>query len=121
MVATLEVGGQEAGDTPMQPERDGHLREAGDRECQRERSVLGLAEMAGDEDLGREVDPERDEPADDQQCRAADVRGALGNGVAIDLGDRPVVHLGGSAAITASVMACVLAARSWSRGTPARS
>ena len=77
MIARLLIAREELGRPAVQAERDEDLAHTRDGERQSERSELGLAEMPGDQRLADEVDPDRDHPADEQECRPPDVGSAL--------------------------------------------
>ncbi|HET9755301.1 MAG TPA: hypothetical protein VFP66_02265 [Candidatus Limnocylindrales bacterium] len=76
VIARLLIPREELCRPAVQAERDEHLAHTRDGERQSERSELGLAEMPGDQRLADEVDPDRDHPADEQECRPPDVGSA---------------------------------------------
>ena len=78
----LVVDGDEARDRPVEAERGEARAEADEGECVGERAVVGLRQVADDQDLDDEVDAERHHPPDQEQARAADLpsRGGLPGG-----------------------------------------
>ncbi len=98
VVAALLVDRREPADRSLHAEQADGRPDGHDRERQREGAVVGLREMADDQDLGDEIQAQPEHPTDQEQARAADLldvrrapflRGGRGALIASDgIGDR---------------------------------